>query len=364
MGFEGVPKEMMAVQVTEFGKPYKIQKVATPDSLKPNQLLLKTAVASLCHTDSMVIAGKFPTPLPCTASHEGTGLVAATGSAVKGFKPGDRVMAGIALGLCHDCLNCKGQNDWHQYCPNAEGLVGVTSQGCFADYVVADAETSCHIPDNVSFASAAPLACAGITIYRAVIVADVKKGGWLAIVGAGGGLGHLGIQFAKAKGIKVVAIDARDEGLALCKSAGAEHVMDAREGKEKVVDKVQKLTDGLGVEATINVSEHETSAPLSCAITRMHGTMVQVSQPDNVSIPFHELIFRDIHIKGSLMSGPEQAQEMLDTCGKAGISVETNVFRGLNEVPKMVELAHSGKMKGKAVTVVNEDLMTGEEDKY
>ena len=312
----------------------------------------------------MVTAGKFPTPLPCTASHEGTGVVVAVGSDVKDFKAGDRVMAGIPLGFCHDCLNCEGQNDWHQYCPNTGGLIGVTAQGCFADYIVADAETSCHIPDNVSFASAAPLACAGITIYRAVIVADVKKGGWLAIVGAGGGLGHLGIQFANAKGINVVAVDARDEGLELCKKAGAKYVVDAREGKEKNVEQVQKLTNGLGVEATINVSEHETSAPLSCAITRMHGTVVQVSQPDNVSVPFHEIIFRDIRIRGSLMSGPEQAQEMLNMCGDAGISVETNIFHGLDAVPKMVELAHSGKMKGKAVTVVNEDLMKGEEKKY
>ena len=312
----------------------------------------------------MVTAGKFPTPLPCTASHEGTGVVVAVGSSVKSFKPGDRVMAGIAMGLCHDCINCKGPNDWHQYCPNAGGLVGVTAQGCFAEYMVADEETSCRIPDSVSFASAAPLACAGITIYRAVIVAGVEKGGWLAIVGAGGGLGHLGIQFANAKGIHVVAVDARDEGLELCKKAGAKHVVDAREGKEKNVEQVQKLTGGLGVEATINVSEHETSAPLSCAITRMHGRMVQVSQPDNVSVPFHEIIFRDIRIVGSLMSGPDQAQEMLNTCGDAGISVETNIFHGLDKVPEMVELAHSGKMKGKAVTVVNEDLMQDEKNKY
>ena len=336
----------------------------TPTSLKPDEILLKTAVASLCHTDTMVNEGKFYTPLPCTASHEGTGVVVAVGDNAKDFKIGERVMAGIAMGFCHECINCRGPDDWHQYCPNNAGLIGVTTQGCFAEYVVANRETSCHIPDKVSFASAAPLACAGITIYRAVIVAGVKKGGWLAIVGAGGGLGHLGIQFAKAKGINIVAVDARDEGLDLCKHAGAEHVFDARDGKEKVVEQIQKITGGDGVEATINVSEHETSAPLSCAITRMHGTMVQVSQPQDVSVPFREIIFRDIHIVGSLMSGPGQAQEMLDECGRAGISVQTNIFHGLNEVPKMVELAHSGKMKGKAVTVVNEDLMKGEEGKY
>lgn len=82
MAIEGVPKEMTAVQVVEFSKPYKIHKVATPDKLGDYDLLLKTAVASLCHTDSMVVEGKFPTRLPCTASHEGTGIVVAAGSKV------------------------------------------------------------------------------------------------------------------------------------------------------------------------------------------------------------------------------------------------------------------------------------------
>lgn len=292
MPFDDVPKEMLAVQVMEFGKPYKIHKIPTPTSLKDHEILLKTAVASLCHTDGMVIEGKFPTQLPCTASHEGTGIVVATGSAVKGFQKGDRVMTGIPRGPCQNCMNCKGPNDWIQYCPNIQGHNGVIIDGAFADYHLADDRNSCIIPDNVPFEYAAPLACAGCTIYRAIIVADVKKDGWMAVVGAGGGLGHLGIQFALAKGINVIAVDARDEGLALCKKAGAKHVFDARDGKEKVVEQVQKLTGGLGVESAINVSEAKTACGLSAAITRMHGTVVQVAQPDEVSVPFAELIFR------------------------------------------------------------------------
>jgi alcohol dehydrogenase, propanol-preferring len=243
-------------------------------------MLLKTVVASLCHTDSMVTAGKFPTKLPCTGSHEGTGVVVAVGEKVQNFKTGDRVMSGIPVGPCGKCDSCKGPNDWHQYCQNCEGMIGVVMDGAFSEYHVVDSRTACHIPDKVSFADAAPLACAGVTIYRAIVVAEVPKGGWLGLVGAGGGLGHLGIQFALAKGLNVVAVDARDEGVALCKKAGAKHVFDARDGTEKVVEQVQKLTDGLGVHAAINVSEHESSADMACAITRMHGTMVQTAQPD------------------------------------------------------------------------------------
>lgn len=287
----------------------------------------------------------------------------AVGSKVKGFKKGDRVMAGIPRNQCQSCANCKGPDDWHQYCDQIEGMNGVFIDGAFADYHIADSRTSCLVPDNLSLISAAPLACAGVTIFRAIVVSEVKSGGWLAIVGAGGGLGHLGIQMARAKGIKVVAIDARDGALELCKKAGADHVFDAREGKDAVVKKVQDLTDGQGVESTINVSEHETSAPLSCAITRMHGIMVQIAQPTMVNIPFAELIFRDIIVKGSLIAGQEQSQEMLDLVAANKIQVETNVFHGLDEVPKMVELSHSGKMKGKAVVVVDEEAINAEKGK-
>ncbi|KIW68363.1 hypothetical protein PV04_04316 [Phialophora macrospora] len=353
MAIEGIPEEMLAVQIVEFNKPYRIHKVPTPSSLKPHEVLLKTVVASLCHTDGMVVAGKFPTKLPCTASHEGTGIVVAVGSEVTNFKKGDRVMSGLPRNPCGKCYNCQGPDDWHQYCENIEGHIGVFVDGAFSEYHVVDSRTSCHIPDKVSFASAAPLACAGCTIYRAIIVAEVPEGGWLGIVGAGGGLGHLGIQFAQAIGLNVVAVDARDEALELCKKAGAKHIFDAREGKEKVVAQVRELTDGLGVHASINVSEHETSADMACAITRMHGTMVQTAQPDRVSVAFQELVFRDIRIKGTLIAGQEYSQQMLNDAEKHGVKVETNIFYGLEEVPKMVELAHSGKMKGKAVCVVD-----------
>ncbi|ERF75563.1 hypothetical protein EPUS_09440 [Endocarpon pusillum Z07020] len=273
-----IPGEMLAAQVvkvthpspschiqpvtsySQFNERYQIHKIPTPRSLGPNEILLKTAAASLCHTDLLVTAGKFPTKLPRTASHEGTGIVQAVGSAVKDFKIGDRVMAGLPKRPCGDCINCKGPENWHQYCQNIEGCIGFLVDGAFAEYLVADSAFSAKVPDDLSLVSAAPLACAGITIWGGIVRAAVPKNGWLAIVGSGGGLGHLGIQMARVKGINVIGIDAPDEGIALSKEAGCEHVFDARKGKEEVVREVQALTNGLGVEAAINVSYHEYHA--------------------------------------------------------------------------------------------------------
>ena len=194
-------------------------------------------------------------------------------------------------------------------------------------------------------------------------MSEVRPGDWPAIVGSGGGLGHLGIQMAKARGIHVIGVDARDEGLALSKKVGCEHVFDARRGKEQVVKGIQALTGGLGVEACINTSDHDTAAAYSCAVTRMHGRMVQVAQPDHVVIPFQELIFRDIRVVGTLISGPKQAQDMLNMVVENQIVIETNLFHGLNEVPQMLDLSHSGNMSGKALYVVDETALETEKGK-
>lgn len=161
----------------------------------------------------------------------------------------------------------------------------MTHDGFFAEYAIADARTSSKLPNAVSFETAAPMACAGSTVWRAVLQAELKEGLWLAIVGSGGGLGHLGIQFAKALGLKVIGIDARDEGLALSKKFGADVVIDARKGDEAVIKEVHKVTGDLGADASITVSDAKTAAATACALTKMHGTMVQVAQVLHIRSP-------------------------------------------------------------------------------
>ena len=108
--------------------------------------------------------------------------------------------------------------------------------------------------------------------------ARLEKGQWLGLVGSGGGLGHLGIQFAKALGLKVVGLDARDEGLALSYEYDADVVVDVRKGKEAVVKEVMRATEGVGCHATVNVSEAASAAEMACAVTMMHGRMIQIAQ--------------------------------------------------------------------------------------
>jgi propanol-preferring alcohol dehydrogenase len=274
----------------QFDNPYKVQDVLTPTDLAPNDLLIRVAVASLCHTDFMVIHNALGTTLPCIGSHEGAGTVVATGSSVSSssFKVGDRVMAGIIYHPCGVCADCLGPSDYTQYCTKAKycGIKG--ADGFFAEYTRIDATQAAKLPDRVSFETAAPLACAGCTIYRGVILAGVKKGEWVGIVGSGGGLGHLGIRFAKALGLNVIGIDARDEGLELTKKGGADVVIDARIGHDTVVERAQEVTNGEGVTATINVSDAEKAVAMSCAITKMHSRTMSSSPSRSLSSEISE----------------------------------------------------------------------------
>jgi len=355
-----IPEQMLAAQVVEFKKPYNIHEVPTPGkNLAEHDMLVKVAAASLCHTDGMVTDGLMGTELPCIASHEGAGTVVKVGSAIKEFRVGDRVLCSLTYHRCGVCADCLSEEQ--QYCQFTKAL-GVTVDGSFAEYELVDGRECSKLPDNLSFQSAAPLACAGITVWGGLVRAGLKSGESVAIVGGGGGLGHLGVQFAKALGLHVIAIDARDEGLQLAKACGADFIVDARQEKNNVIQEVQKVTGGKGSDATLNVSDHESAAAIAVAVTKRHGVMVQIAQPPNVCVPFAEFVFRDVKIHGSLVSSRKECEKMLKLVSEHGIKVKTNPFKGLRDLPKAVELAHSGKMQGKPVILIDQEASKTEKE--
>ncbi|CAK7212177.1 hypothetical protein SCUCBS95973_001353 [Sporothrix curviconia] len=364
-----LPSSMKAIQVVAFGKPYQINTVAVPARLGAHELLVKVAVASYCHTDSMVIEGVFGgNKLPLTASHEGSGTVVAVGSSPGTFKVGDRVMCGIFFNACNHCAACTtGPECQRQYCTGGyEGNAGAfDADGFFAEYARVDARWTTHLPDTVSLLAAAPLACAGRTIWRgvqqAIQRAGLKTGSWMAIVGSGGGLGHMGIQFARSAGLRVIGIDARDEALQVTRASGADVVLDARAGQEATVAAVHKAVGstasqgrGGGAEATLVLSDVPEASALACAVTKNHGTVVQVAQPEKVIIPFQEFILRDIRLYGTLVASPQESQEMVDFIAKHGIHVQTETYAGLNKIEELLHHVHGGRLKGKAAIIVDQ----------
>lgn len=176
------------------------------------------------------------------------------------------------------------------------------------------------------------------------------------------------MQFAKKKGLKVVGIDARDDGLAITEAMGADLVVDARKGKDEVVKEVQAATTtpseggGGGVDATVTLADASSAAALGCAVTKMHGTMVQVAQPQNVSIPFQEFVFRDVRVKGSVVASPGESEAMVRFIADSGVRVKTNVYEGLDKIEELLKVIHGGKIQGKAVIVVDQEQIEREKE--
>ncbi|KAF7892553.1 uncharacterized protein EAF02_000091 [Botrytis sinoallii] len=368
MSFEGVPDKMLAAQVVEFNKPYKIHYIPTPRGpLHEHDILVRVAAASLCHTDGMVLEGIMGTSLPCIASHEGAGTIVATGSSVSGFKPGDRILCSLNYHRCGVCTDCTGSEHEQQYCASSGGHLGIHRDGSFAEYEVVDGRECSLLPDNLSFESAAPLACLESLFFGDMII---------FIVGLHSGLldaQELQLQlvnpnlcdtkpFAKLGGLNVIAVDARDEALQLAKDCGADVLVDARQDKNQVVEDAQRITGGLGADSTLNVSDHESAAATAAAVTKRHGTMIQIAQPEKISVPFEDVIFRDIRIHGSpcCVGSQGESTKMLELVSKHNIKIQTNPFKGLGEIPKAVELAHSGRMKGKPVILVDDEAIERE----
>lgn len=220
-----MPTEMSAAVVEAYGEPLQLKQVPvpTPDA---GQILVKTEACGVCHTDLHAAQGDWPIkpPLPFIPGHEAIGSVVAVGSGVTVVKEGKRVGVPWLYSACGHCEYCLSA--WETVCPEAQ-FGGYTQNGGFAEYILTDPNYVAHIPAGLTSMEAAPLICAGITTYKGIKQTEVKPGEWIAISGVGG-LGHLAVQYAKAMGLLVCAVDIDDGKLAHAKHLGADLTINAK----------------------------------------------------------------------------------------------------------------------------------------
>ncbi|MFD1546136.1 alcohol dehydrogenase catalytic domain-containing protein [Nonomuraea guangzhouensis] len=234
-----------SMQVAQPGGDMSLVQVDTPEP-GPGQVRVTVEACGVCHSDAMITAGHLPgTTFPVTPGHEIAGRIDAIGDNVTGWSVGDRVAIGWYGGSCGHCDACR-QGDG-VLCPEIQ-VPGAAYAGGFADAVVAPAVALASIPDELTAVEAAPLACAGVTVYNALRRSSARSGDAVAILGLGG-LGHLGVQYASKMGFDTIAMARGPEKASLAHKLGASHYIDS--ATEKTADALQARGGAKVVLATV-----------------------------------------------------------------------------------------------------------------
>lgn len=342
-------KTMQAAQVQQFGKPLLLKELAVPTP-GPGQILVRTEACGVCHTDLHAANGDWPVKptLPFTPGHEGIGIVAALGAGVTAVKEGDRVGVPWLYSACGHCEYCLAARE--PVCAEAQ-FGGYTKNGGFAEYIVADPNYVAHIPAHLAARDAAPLICAGVTSYKGIKETQARPGEWLVVSGVGG-LGHLAVQYGRAMGLHVCAVDIDDGKLAHAKQLGAEVVVNARHGDPAA--EVKKATGG-GAHGVLITAPSLPAFRQGVGMTRKFGTCVLVGiPPGEFPTPLFDVVANCITLRGSFVGSRRDMAEALafaaDGKVKAGIELQplsaiNSVFERLaaGDVPSRVVLEFPGR---------------------
>jgi uncharacterized zinc-type alcohol dehydrogenase-like protein len=281
----------------------------------------------ICHSDLHIARdewhGAMPTMYPCVPGHEIVGRVASIGSAVTKFKPGDLAGVGCLVDSDRTCGQCRA--DLEQFCPNGvftygspdKHLGGVTYGG-YSESIVVDEHFVVRVPSSLDLAGAAPLLCAGITTYSPLRHWGVTAGQKVGVVGLGG-LGHMGVKFARAFGAQVVVFTTspgkRDDAIRL----GAHEVVVSKE-----VNEMAKHAGSFDFILDAVSADHDINAYLN--LLSPGGNLVLVGAPEKpLPVAAFGLLMGRRSLSGSLIGGLAETQEMLDFCGTHGITADVEV---------------------------------------
>jgi alcohol dehydrogenase (NADP+) len=295
----------------------------------PQDVQIEILYCGVCHSDLHQSRNEWKdvmaTVYPCVPGHEIVGRVTKVGSAVKKFKAGDSVGVGCMVNSCRTCANCLAGEE--QYCEkfptltyNAEDkILGGVTYGGYSDSIVVDEAFVLRVPEKLNLAGVAPLLCAGITTYSPLHHWKVGKGQKVGVVGLGG-LGHMGVKFARALGAHVVLFTTSPGKSADAKRLGADEVVISKNAEE-----MQKHTNTFNFILDTVSGDHDMNAYLP--LLNLNGTMVLVGAPERPApIAAFNLLIRRRQLAGSAIGGIKETQEMLDFCAEKGITSDIEMI--------------------------------------
>lgn len=334
---------MQAAVVRILGAPLTIEQRPVP-APGFGQVLVRVMACGVCHTDLHAASGDWPVKptLPFIPGHEGVGVVAALGAGVTNLKEGDPVGVAWLHDTCGCCEYCVG--GWETLCETQHNT-GYGVDGAFAEYVIAAAPYVARLPERPDFAALAPILCAGVTTYKGIKETETKAGEWIAISGIGG-LGHLAVQYAKAMGLQVVALDVSADKLALARTLGVEVAIDAN-APDAAAQVIRETGGGAHGVLVTAVSPAAFSQALN--LVRRKGTISLVGlPPGSFATPIFEVVLKRITIRGSIVGTRNDLAEALDFAvqGKVHAAVTKAPLSAVNAV---FDDLRAGRVSGRVV---------------
>jgi alcohol dehydrogenase, propanol-preferring len=341
-------KTMKAAVVEKFGKPLVVREVPVPTP-GPGQALVEVFATGVCHTDLHAADGDWPikpSP-PFIPGHEGAGIVAALGSGVTHLKEGDRVGIAWLHSACGHCDYCL--SGWETLCPEQQNS-GYSVNGTFAEFALGQADYLGRIPRNLSFVDAAPILCAGVTTYKGLKMTDARPGEWVVISGIGG-LGHVAIQYAKAMGLRVAAVDLGSEKLTLARKLGAEITVDA-----KTLDPTEEIQKQIGgAQGVLVTAVSPIAFKQAVGMLRRGGTCVLNGlPPGEFPVSIFDVVLNGYTIRGSIVGTRLDLEESLKFAGagKVKATIEILPLESINDVFSRLK---KGQVNGRVVLGLKEE---------
>lgn len=303
-------------------------------ALRPDDVAIDIEYCGVCHTDIHFAQNDWGfTRYPVVPGHEIIGRVTAVGDQVTAYREGDRVGVGCMVDSCRSCSACE--SGLEQYCIEGNTATyngidrydGAITFGGYSERIVVSERFTVSIPQALDPAAAAPLLCAGITTYSPLRHFGIRAGHQVGVIGMGG-LGHMGIKFAKAFGAEVTLFTRSEKKVAEAQSQGADHVIVSTDPGQMAVaaDRFDFLLDTVPV-------QHDLNPYLSCL--KHDGTHILVGLVEPIEPMIHagQLVTKRRVLAGSLIGGMPETQEVLDFCAEHGISCDVEMLdiRNINE---------------------------------
>ncbi|MGB6430205.1 MAG: alcohol dehydrogenase catalytic domain-containing protein [Candidatus Acidiferrales bacterium] len=329
---------MKAAVVTAKGGPWEIQSVPDP-KIEAGQVLVKMHASGICFSDVHETLGHLPGAFPRILGHEPVGEIIAVGAGVTSRKVGDRVGTAWIQAACGRCEWC--QRGKQNFCSVDPKVTGIQLQGGHAELMPMYADTTTLIPDGLSYEQAAPIFCAGYTVWAGLRLAAPVPGERIAVLGIGG-LGHLAVQYAKAAGFETIAISHSPDKDKFIRELGADEIV--RDGKG--------LLDAGGADIVLSTTNSVPAMADSVNGIRPDGRFVVMGAgAEPLALSTITLLSKRIRVIGSTQNGREYLYEALDYAAKGKVKVIAETYK-LDDAAKAYARVAEGTVRFRAVLAI------------